>query len=93
MRTLLVSMSIGAALLTAGMPASASEELAKTSGCLTCHAVDKKKMGPALKAAGAAFKKSGADADKVAAAIKAKHPDTKASAADLKAIGGWILTL
>jgi cytochrome c len=93
MRMLLASILMGGALAVAAGPSQASEALAKSNGCLNCHAVDKKKMGPALKDAGAAWKKAGVDADKAVAALKAKHSGVKASDADLKAIAGWILTL
>lgn len=39
---------IGASFLFAGA-AMASEELAKAKNCLTCHAVDKKIVGPSYK--------------------------------------------
>lgn len=93
MKKLLASMLLAGATGVAATPSLASEALAKSNGCLTCHAVDKKKMGPALKDAGAAWKKAGIDAAKGVAALKAKHPSVKASDADLKAIAGWILTL
>jgi cytochrome c len=67
--------------------------LAQKNGCMTCHAVDTKKMGPSFKDAAAKFKgKSDAD---VAAAVKASkaHGSSKASDADLQALGKWILSL
>lgn len=96
MKKLLVSLSAGATLLVVGAvatPAVASEALAKSSGCLNCHAVDKKKVGPALKDVAAAWKKAGVDADKGAAMIKSNHKSVKASDADLKTLAGWVLTL
>ena len=38
------------------MDASAAEYLAKQSGCFKCHAVDRKKDGPALRDAAAKFR-------------------------------------
>ena len=67
--------------------------LAQKSGCMTCHAVDTKKMGPSFKDVAAKYKgKSDAD---VVAAIKASkpHASSKASDDDLKALGKWILSL
>ncbi len=52
-------MSISAAaVLAAGIagPANADLELAKKSGCLACHAVDKKVVGPAWKDVAAKYK-------------------------------------
>jgi cytochrome c len=37
------------ALALAALPALANEDLAKKSGCMACHAVDKKIVGPAYK--------------------------------------------
>lgn len=43
--------------------ANASEDLFKKSGCIACHAVDKKLVGPALKEIAAKYKtQKGADA-------------------------------
>ena len=36
-------------LVTGAARADAGEDLAKSSGCLGCHAVDTKKVGPAYK--------------------------------------------
>ncbi len=46
MRKVSLRMSIAATLLLAG-GANADLELAKQSGCLMCHAIDKKLLGPA----------------------------------------------
>jgi cytochrome c len=94
MKSLAVGV-VAAAVLTAGGVAMAAsgEEVVKSSGCLNCHAVDTKKMGPAFKDVGAKFagKK---DADVVAAIKAAKpHSSLKASDDDLKSVAGWILTL
>lgn len=39
---------LGAALLLAG-PAQADEALAKSKNCMSCHAIDKKIVGPSYK--------------------------------------------
>ena len=65
----------------------ASEELAKKSGCLTCHNVTgAKKMGPSFKDAA----KNGEE--KVLAALndKKKHGAVKAGDDDKKALSKWI---
>ena len=67
--------------------ASAQEALAKSSGCLNCHAVDTKKMGPAFKEVAAKYKgKADAEAT-LSAKISAPrgHPAVKASDDDVKA--------
>jgi len=68
----------------------ASEELAKKSGCLTCHNVKgAKKLGPAL----ASFAGK-SEADLVAAmSDKKKHASMKAGDDDKKTLAKWITTL
>jgi cytochrome c551/c552 len=80
-----------AALAGAGI-ASAQDgaTVAQKSGCLNCHAVDTKKVGPPLKEAAAKLKgKSNADA---VAAIKGSkaHASLKASDEDLTTINTWM---
>ncbi|MDH5244910.1 MAG: hypothetical protein OEW98_00560 [Betaproteobacteria bacterium] len=90
---LIVMVAVVAAGLAVSGAANASEALAKSSGCLTCHDVAKKKMGPSFKDVAAKYKgKSDAD---VVAAVKASksHASSKASDDDLKALGKWILSL
>ena len=65
----------------------ASEDLAKKSGCLTCHNVSgAKKMGPALKDAAP----KGEAAVMAALNDKKKHGSVKASDDDKKALAKWI---
>ena len=91
-RIVLTAVAI-AALATAGLASAAGEDDAKKAGCLNCHAVDTKKVGPAFKDV-AAKMKGKSDADVVAAIKAAKpHASLKASDADLKSIAAWILTL
>jgi cytochrome c len=94
MKLITIAMVSAVGLAAAGIAqAEDGAALAQKSGCMTCHAVDAKKMGPAFKDVAAKFKgKSDAD---VVAAIKAskRHSSVKASDADLSAIGKWILSL
>ena len=89
---LTVVVSIG---LAAASVANAQEALAKSSGCLNCHAIDTKKMGPAFKEIAAKYKGK-ADA---AATLETKlssgkgHPATKASADDVKSLVKWVLAM
>ena len=86
-----VSAVLGLAAAGLGL---ASEELAKKNGCMGCHDVSAKKMGPAFKDV-AAKNKGKADAeanlDKTLAEGK-KHPAIKASEADRKALVKWVLS-
>jgi cytochrome c len=88
--TLVASIGLAAANL-----AHAQEALAKSSGCLNCHAVDTKKMGPAFKDVAAKYKgKADAEATLVAKISDAKgHPAVKASADDVKSLVKWVLSM
>lgn len=88
-----------ASLLTAGLLATGAanadsgEELAKSSGCLACHAVDTKKVGPAYKDVAKKFK--GKPRAEVIAAMKSAsvHASVKATDKDLREIVEWIQKL
>ncbi len=88
-----------AAVVVAGLAAtgiaSASEDLAKSSGCLTCHAVDAKKMGPSFKDIAAKYKgKADAQATLIAKLKSGKgHPAVKSSDADTTTLVKWILAM
>ena len=71
----------------------ATEAMAKADGCMNCHAVDSKKVGPSFKEVAAKYKgKADAEATLIAKIGGAKgHPATKASPADLKSIVQWVL--
>ena len=92
MKLIVISAALAASLVAAGT-ASATEALAKSSGCLTCHAVDKKKMGPSFKDIAAKYKgKADAQATLVKALGDAKsHPEVKAKGDDLTTIVKWVL--
>jgi cytochrome c len=81
--------------LAVGNLAHAQEALAKSSGCLNCHAVDTKKVGPAFKDIAAKYKgKADAEATLAAEITGAKgHPAVKASADDVKSLVKWVLSM
>jgi cytochrome c len=74
MKSLVLIAACSAALFVA--PALAQEDLAKSAGCLNCHAIDTKKAGPAFKEIAAKFKgKADAEATLVAKLKDGKgHP-------------------
>lgn len=90
---LIIIAAVAAVGIAATGTASAQEALAKSSGCLNCHAVDTKKMGPSFKEIAAKYKGK-ADA---AATIETKlatakgHPEVKAKGDDLKSLVKWVL--
>ena len=75
--------------------ANAQEALAKSSGCLNCHAVDAKKMGPAFKDVAAKYKgKPDPEATLVTKISGGKeHPAVKDSGDDVKSLVKWVLSL
>ncbi len=82
------------AFLFAGA-ANAQEELAKKNGCLNCHAIDAKKVGPSYKSIAAKYKGNAGAADKIAGELKAGkgHPAVKASDDDIKSLVNWVLAM
>jgi len=91
-----IPLVVFTALALAGaVTASASEALAKSSGCLNCHAVDTKKVGPSFKETAAKYKgKPDAEATltKLLADSKA-HPPSKAKPEDVAKLVKWVLAL
>ncbi len=94
MKSILIAAVVTLGLGAAGI-ASASEDLAKSSGCATCHAKDTKKMGPSYKDIAAKYKGK-ADAQKtiVANLMAGKgHPAVKSSEADTTTLVKYILAM
>lgn len=99
----LVQISLIAAGLALAGPASADLKLAQKEGCLGCHSVDRKIVGPAWKDVAAKYKgDAGAEAKllkKVREGGKGnwgdivQPPNTTASDADLKILVKFVLSL
>jgi len=94
MKLLIVAAALAVGVGAAGV-AQASEDLAKSSGCTTCHAMDTKKMGPSFKDIAKKYKgNAGAEAKLVEALSKGQgHPAVKASPDDIKKLVKWNLSL
>lgn len=98
MKSVLVSALVATGLV-ASAPAFANKDLATKSGCMACHAVDKKMVGPAYQEVAKKYKASDAAmlADKVKKGGKGvwgqipMPPNPKVSDADLKTLVTWIL--
>ena len=86
--------AIAAVGIAAAGSANAQEALAKSSGCLNCHDVAAKKIGPAFKDVAAKYKgKKGAEGELVAKIKEGKgHMKIDASEAELKAAVGTVLS-
>lgn len=103
----MVSLVLGANFASSASAANADEAkaFAKSSKCLTCHAVDKEKNAPAFTAIAAKYKSDkGAEAKLVAHLASGKtvktsdgtedaHPIVQEPAASVKNLVEWILSL
>jgi cytochrome c len=95
MKSMMMLVALTAAALAMSGTASAQEALAKSSGCLNCHSIDTKKMGPAFKDVAAKYKgKADAEGTLVTKLTTANgHPAVKASADDVKSLVKWVLAM
>ncbi|MDP3087168.1 MAG: c-type cytochrome [Methylotenera sp.] len=105
MKTLLLAI-VAAGSMLVGVQANAADAtaLAQKSGCLACHSVDKKVLGPAYKDIAAKYKGDKAAEAKLIAKVKAggsgvwgpmPMPAMAAQVkdADIKTIVEWILSM
>jgi cytochrome c len=104
MKTLNILLVTSAALLSFGAQAATGEEIMTKSGCMACHKVDTKLVGPALKDIGKKYKGQDVLA-KLLAKVRAggpgvwgpipmsPNPPEKISDADLKTAVQWVLSL
>jgi len=94
---LLVVASAG--VLAAGLAyAQSGAEVVKAKGCLGCHEVDKKKVGPAFKDVAAKYKGNKDAEGNIVKALKdgkvgdKAHPKAVGSDAELKAAAQYVLS-
>ena len=95
MKTMLLVLAAAGSMVIAGAAnAQAGEDLAKAKGCLGCHAVDQKKVGPAYKDVAAKYKgNKDAEATLIAKLKDGKgHMKIAASDAELKTLVQWALS-
>jgi cytochrome c len=91
MNTLRFVVAVAGAIAAGVALAQSGADVVKTKGCLTCHAVNEKKVGPSFK--DIAAKSQGKSADLVAKIKEGKgHPKMPASDAELKAAVEYILS-
>ncbi|MDH3317929.1 MAG: cytochrome C [Gammaproteobacteria bacterium] len=93
--TLLLLLTAAGLLQAGATHAQTGEELLDSKGCLGCHAMDSRKVGPALKDVAAKYKDEPQAESKLIAALKEGkgHPvKADASDAELRAIVQHILT-
>ena len=91
MRTLRLVAAVTGAIAAGVAFAQSGAEVVKTKGCLTCHAVDQKKVGPSFKDIAA---KNRGKSDALVAKIRdgKGHPKAAASDAELKAAVEYVLS-
>ncbi len=94
MKAILLAVAAAGVLASGGAYAQSGAEVAKAKGCLNCHEMDKKKVGPAIKDIAAKFKDDKGASDKLAANLKEGrgHPKSAASDAELKAALQYMLS-
>ncbi len=93
MKSIVIAAVVSLGMAAAGT-ANAQEALAKSSGCMNCHDISTKKIGPAFKEIATKYKgKADAEATLVAKLSAAKdHPEVKAKGDDLKSLVKWVLS-
>lgn len=92
-RAILAAGMMALATVSYAQDASKGEAAAKANGCLGCHSVSAKKIGPAYKLVAAKFKSGGANALIAAFRKSEDHSELKVKDDDLKNIAAWIMKL
>lgn len=92
MKSVVIAAAVAAGLAFAGT-ASAQEAAAKSAGCMNCHDVATKKIGPAFKEVAAKYKGQAGAEKKLEEKLEKKegHPEVKAKGDELKGILKWVL--
>lgn len=87
MKATVFVLAVAGALAAGAAWAQAGTDVLKAKGCLNCHDMDKKKVGPSFKDLAAKYKgKQGAEGELVAKLKSGKgHPKSQATEADLQA--------
>jgi len=93
MKAMLMVVAAVGALVAGGANAQSGADVAKAKGCLGCHEIAKKKVGPAFKDVAAKYKGDKTAEGSLMAKIKEGkgHPKVAASDAELKAAVGFAL--
>lgn len=102
MKILVTCLFVSAGLLAGAGNALASEALAKKHNCLTCHAVDKKLIGPGYSEIAAKYKGDAGAEAKLIAKVKnggagtwgqvPMPPNASVPDADIKTLVKWVLS-
>ena len=94
MKTILAIMAVATAVAAGAALAQSGPDVLKAKGCLNCHEMDKKKIGPAYKDVAAKYKgDKNAEATLLDKIKEGKgHPKIAATDAELKAALGTVLS-
>ena len=93
MKAIVLVVAAAGSLIAGGVNAQSGADVVKAKGCLNCHEIAKKKVGPAYKDVAAKYKGDASAEGKLVAKIKdgKGHPKVAASEAELKAAVGYVL--
>ena len=94
MKAILLVVTAAAALAAGLVFAQSGADVLKAKGCMNCHEMDKKKVGPAYKDVAAKYKGDKAAPGMLVGKIKEGkgHPKVDATDAELKAAVGTVLS-
>ena len=94
MKSVYIALAVAAGVASGAVLAQSGQEVLKAKGCMGCHDVDKKKVGPSFKDIAAKHKGDKAKAPELVTKIKEGkgHPKSAASDAELKAAVEQILS-
>jgi cytochrome c len=100
MKAVHIALMVAAGLCVSSQ-VMADEALAKAKNCMSCHAIDKKLVGPAYKDVAAKYKGDAGAVDKLAAKIKAggkgvwgeiPMPPNNVTPDEAKKLATWVLS-
>jgi cytochrome c len=94
LRTMQLAAMIAGTIVAGAVFAQSGADVVKSKGCLNCHAVDQKKMGPAYKDVAAKYKGDASAVDTLTSKLKdgKGHPKIAASDAEIKAAIAYVLS-
>lgn len=101
-KTLLAAAAAAALSLAAALPATADEALAKAKGCMACHSVKTKLVGPAYADVAKKYKSDKEAPGKLATSIvkgstgkwgPIPMPPNKVTQDEAKKLAAWVLSL
>ena len=87
MKPIVIAVALSAGIASGAVLAQSGPDLLKAKGCLGCHDMENKKVGPSFKDVGAKYKGDKSKAPEIAAKLKdgKGHPKVGGSDADLRA--------